>query len=505
MRFIKYVLAAVLVLLAQLPLATAASAKWLRADTRHFVIYSSGSGTELELFGSNLERFDTLLRLKFNIIDDENPNKLVVYFLAGQESVGQLVKNAAGFYAPDSEGTYAVANRDRKLNKTDLSGMEVLFHEYAHHFMFRHFSYPYPAWYVEGFAEYYATAEFKKDGTWALGKPPYYRAYGLVLGAPMAINKILFGEPNKRDAEQADIYYGRAWLLVHMLTTKPEFKGKLPAYFAAIRSGKSEQEAAALVFGDLRAFDQALDRYRDNKLTFWSSKVPLGVDTGMTVSELDPVASQLLVLRLNRMGGRDPTKTRAALRALVKAEPKRADVWYELAMSERETLKDASKADQALAEQQAETSVDQALAADPKHVRANVLKADILMRRLRDASDAVPAHWIKPRTYLVTANTGALNDPLVLLAWYDSFALQGRPPTKIAQDALARAFELQPELPELRIKFAFDLAQQGRFDEAIHLVEFLAHDPHDSETGTKLLKLLQDMKAQDAATAKTAL
>ena len=52
---------------------------------------------------------------------------------------------------------------------------------------------------------------------------------------------------------------------------------------------------------------------------------------------------------------------------------------------------------------------------------------------------------------MVTANAGAINDPLVLMEWYESFELQGRPPTKVAQDALARAFELQPELPELRV------------------------------------------------------
>ena len=380
--------------------------------------------------------------------------------------------------------------------------MEVLFHEYAHHFMFRNFSFPYPAWYVEGFAEYYATVEFRKDNTWAMGKPPYYRAYGLIAGAHMSVNKILFGEPNPRDAELADIYYGRAWLLVHMLTTKPEYKGKLPAYFAAIRAGKTEQDAALQVFGDLHAFDQALDRYLDGKLTFWSTKVPLIANTEMTVTEVDPVAGQLIILRLYRKGERDPTRTRVTLRTLAKADPRRADVWYELAMAERETEKDASKADEVRAEQQAENAVDQALAADPKHVRANVLKADILLHRLQHAADAQSAQWNKARGYLVTANAGAVNDPLVLMEWYESFELQGRPPTKVAQDALARAFELQPELPELRVKFAFDLARQGRFDEAIRLVEFLAHDPHDSETGKKLLKTLRDMKARASATTK---
>ena len=126
------------------------------------------------------------------------------------------------------------------------------------------------------------------------------------------------------------------------------------------------------------------------------------------------------------------------------------------------------------------------------------------MHRLQDTGDAQPADWSKARAYLVKANAGAVNDPLVLMEWYESFGLQNRAPTKLAQDALARAFELQPELPELRVKFAFDLARQGRFDEAIRLVEFLAHDPHDSENGKKLLKTLQDMKARASAPTQTA-
>ena len=502
MKTFRTLLVLLLALFAQLLIVAPASAKWLRAETKNFVIYSSGSNKELQDFGANLERFDALMRLKFSIEADTNPNKLTVYFLSSQEDVASLaattIKNAAGFYSPRKEGTFAVANREKSSSLFNLDGMTVLFHEYAHHFMFRNFSYAYPAWYVEGFAEYYSTAEFKKDGNWNLGKPAYHRAAGLILAQKLPITRILFGDATNLNAEQVDVFYGRSWLLVHMLSSKPEYKGKLIAYFAAIQNGKSEQDAAVEIFGDLKALDKALDIYLNGKLVFWSSKSPLNVDTTMSVIELDPLASQLIGLHLKRLEGKDPAKTLASLRALAQANPARADIWYELAMAERVTAENASKTDVELAEKASEAAVDKALAADPKHARANILKADILFKRLRDAGDDNPAHWSKARGYVVTANAVAVDDPLVLLEWYESFTMQGRAPSATAHAALAKAFELEPEVTEVRVKYALDLAQQGKFDDAIHLVEFLAHDPHNSAQGKRLLEELQKMKAHSA-------
>lgn len=266
---------------------------------------------------------------------------MTVYFLSSQEDVERLaatqVKNAAGFYSPRKEGTFAVANREKATGLFDLGGMTVLFHEYGHHFMFRNFSYAYPAWYVEGFAEYFSTVEFKKDGNWNLGKPAYHRAYGLIEAQRLPIERILFGDATNLNPEQTDVFYGRSWLLVHMLSSKPEYKGKLSAYFSVVRSGKSEQEAATEVFGNLKAFDKALDAYVNGKLVFWSSKAPLQVDTTMRLIELDPIAGQLIGLHLNRLEGKDPAKTLAGLRALAQANPARNDIWYELALAERVT------------------------------------------------------------------------------------------------------------------------------------------------------------------------
>lgn len=158
-----------------------------------------------------------------------------------------------------------------------------------------------------------------------------------------------------------------------------------------------------------------------------------------------------------------------------------------------------------LATKRAEAAIDAALVADPHHARANVFKAYLLMNRLKAAGTTTAASWNKARGYLVTANSSAVDDPLVLVAWYDSYALQGRPPTKIAHEALARAFDLEPEITEVRTKYALDLAQQGDYETAIRLVEFLAQDPHNPDPGKALLAQLNAMKAaaEKAAQAPT--
>ena len=476
-----------------------AQAKWLRGETSNFIIYSSGDNKQLRDYGATLERFAALLRANFGITTTLSPNKLTVYFLENPDDVDRLLGgrqgNVAGFYSTDNEGSYAVVNRHKSESVLDLSGMTVLLHEYTHHFMFRNFTYAYPAWYVEGFAEYFSTTEFKPDGRWALGKVAQHRAYGLLGDTRLTMQRILTGDNGKFNDDELELFYGRSWLLVHMLNSKPEYKGKLAAYFSAIRGGKTDLEAAHEVFGDLNMLDRELNKYRDGKLSYRVSAEPMPANTAMSVTELDPVSGQMVMLHLQRINHRNTDKTHKELRALAIAQPQRADIWYELALSENDLPKDAVPADVELATNRSEAAIDRALVADPHHPRANVLKAYLLMNRLKAAGTTTAALWVKARSYLVTANSSAVDDPLVLFAWCDSYALQGRAPTKIAHEALARAFELEPEITEVRVKYALDLAQQGNFETAIRLVEFLARDPHNSEQGKALLAKLTAMKA----------
>lgn len=505
MRWIRFCLSVLLAVLAQCLVVPAAHAKWLRAETRNFVIYSSGSERELRRFASNLEMFDGLAQRRFGLEPNDNTNKLTIYFLDSQSDVSRLAgdkdRMVAGFYSARLEGSFAVANRSRGDGMWDLNGMTVLFHEYAHHFMFRNFDFAYPAWYVEGFAEYLSTATFSADGSWTMGKPAFHRAYSLLEGKKLPIEKLLFSSVSDLKSDEVSVFYGRAWLLVHMLNMKPEHQGKLKTYFTAIREGKPPREAAALAFGDLQQLDKSLDLYLRQRLSYYTSPTPIPADTTTTVTELDEATGQLVGFRMLRLVGRMEPKAMAALRGLAAANLGSAEIWHELALAERQFSGpgDDNEAARQAREKAAEAAVDRALAADPNHVRANVLKADILMTRLEEGRVTEPARWSDARKFLITANKYAVDDPLVLFNWYNSFRLQGREPSATARAALARAFVLAPEVINVRVAYAFDLADQRRFDEALGLVEFLAQHPHHAAEGRELVERIKEMRDRAAA------
>ncbi len=503
MPLIRLCFAAFLAIFAQCLLPAPAHAKWLKAETRHFVLYSSGSEKELRETAIRLERFDALLKLKFGFQEKPHQPKLPIYYLARKADVKALTKgwqpNAAGFFAPRPEGSFAVANREKAQSELELGGDGTLMHEYGHYFMFRHASFPYPAWYVEGFAEFVSTTTIDAKGNWTMGKPAYHRAYSLLNLDVVPINQLLFERYNGLSPAETSVFYGRSWLLTHMMLIKPEHNSKLATYFAALAAGKDPRLAATEAFGDLDTLDKALNKYRTEKLTFITSRAPIQTDIAVTVTPLDALAEALLPLKLERLSASDISALPAKLESLTGRYSNQPEPLYELAMAHRWLGSRAPQEQQEAHTAKAEAAIDQILAINPRHVRGNVIKAEIVMRRLQKGGERSPERWSAAREYLITANRESSDDPMVLVAWYDSFRLQGRKPSPTARDGLARAFELVPEQPEIRSRFAYDLADQGRFAEAIKLAETLAFNPHGGKQGEVLLeriKAMRDRRAQ---------
>ena len=496
-KLLPTILAGLAALVAQ---PAAAAEKWLKAETKHFTIYSAGNRDQLQQFAIQLEKFDAVLRRLTRSKIDEQPLRLPVYVLASADSVASLTddksRSIAGFYRTSKYGSFAVANRAKGTDKFDLRGDTVLQHEYAHHFMFRNFAYAYPAWYVEGFAEFVATTDFAADGSWTVGKPPLFRAYGLILGRDLPIEKLLFGGTAGMPRNLIDVYYGRAWLLVHMLRNDKSRAGQLDAYLGALGKGVPEREAAISAFGNLAELDKSLDKYLNEKrIAIVKGTGPIDYAPDIAIRELDPVDSQLVALGLRRLVGKDQTRTRDQLRALATAHPARARAWLELALAEQD-LAEAQEPEPAKVAGLvlAEAAVDKALGADAKHGRANLLKAELLMDRLdRDGEDGAEA-WKPVRGFIARANRADVLDPAPLFTWYDSFARQGEAPDNLASDGLALAFSLAPEVTELRVGYAWDLARRRQFDEAIRLVEFVVRDPHNAGQGNAVIERLKAMR-----------
>lgn len=477
--------------------ATGAEAKWLRADTNNFIIYSEGGERDLRDFAETLERFDATLRFRFKIEGGKDPNPLTIYLVdratdAGRLASGKGGSSIAGFYSPDPEGSFAVSNREDYVIKGTPQSQQTLFHEYGHHFMKRFLPGAFPAWFIEGFAEYYSTADFTKDDKAEVGKPVYSRAYGLLAMPKIPAATLLFQRPlEMRNSGQMDVYYGRSWLLTHMLFNDQARLGQLGTYIAAINKGIDPKKAATDSFGDLTVLDKDLNRYMTKPMSYRTTGEAIAIAGPITIAALTLAQDAVLPLRLERLsagGDERMLKAREGLKKLAVQYPGDAGVWFELAMAEWELSED--KRDKAAAR----TALDKALAVDPKHVRANVLLGEILTVEVEEKKDASAADWNAVRKPIILANRTNADDPVPLSAYYKSFINQGMRPPPIAIDGLARAFNLAPENIELRMNYAFALANDGKFDEAIDLAKIVAFDPHDGGGGEELLNQLEKMR-----------
>lgn len=474
-----------------------AQAVWKEANTRHFKIYSEGSEKSLSDFAMKVERFDTLLRTRFGLPDVDVPQRLTIFMLPSADAVAKSLdagKNGrfvAGYYTPRDTGSIAVVHRESSSQKTALDADAVLFHEYAHHFMLSNFPVAYPAWYVEGFAEFFATVDFTVDGRAKTGLPPYYRGYGLLAGPEIKAERLLSVQGAELKLAERDVFYGRSWLLVHYLQGVTGRRGQLLTYLREINAGKSSLDAARLAFGDLQILDKELDKYVDGRFTYSTEIKPTPAPAELSIITLSDALSDLVPIRLKSMRGIRDDKAAALvdeLRVYTAKYPDQAEGWYLLAKA-HVSAKQASEA---------AVAVEAALKIDPGLSRALLLKGDLAVKALMERKTTTPAEWKAARALIVKANRANVNDPMPLLRYYESWVVEQGEPNAVAKDGIRRAFEMVPEATNVRMAYAFSLANAKRYDDAIKLVEPIAFAPHesgDSISARAILARLKDAKA----------
>jgi tetratricopeptide (TPR) repeat protein len=483
------------VLLAPLP----ASADWYEASSEHFVVYAPLAPDKLQDFATRLERFDAAMRWMQGFKDEVvgPANRVTVYMTENRGEAGKLAGDqyVAGFYHARAGDTLAVVPRSTgPSDSTDLNAQQILLHEYAHHLMWT-FS-PnavYPAWYVEGFAETFATARFYPDGSIDIGRPPQYRGYGLLSGNGLPIRKLLVAETLKLSPEQRDALYGRGWLLTDYLMLSGQRKGQLETYLKAINAGKPPMEAAA-AFGDLARLDGELERFKtDHFRVFKLPPDELHV-APITLRKLSAGEAATMPVRIrSKVGVDQKTAPDVYARAKRLAMPYPEDAAAQLRLAEAAfDVRDYAAS---------EAAADRAIKADAKAVDGYVYKAMSQMAVATQAHDKRPETWKAIRQLIAAGNRIDPNNPKPLILYFRSFTESGAAPTQNAKLGLQRAFELCPQDDTLRFNVAAMYLRDGHKDDASALLKPLAYDPHggDMAQAAAALVTLIDSGAGDAA------
>jgi Flp pilus assembly protein TadD len=489
--------------LALIALAPAAArAAWHEASSAHFRVYADGSAESVRDFAARLERFDKGLHV-LNGLPDRNrgpANRVTVFVVPNVATIQKLMhgrRNVRGFYLPRAEGPLAFTparGKSSHAGADDLNDQIILLHEYAHHFMLQNYQAAFPAWFVEGFAEFNSTARFRGDGGVDFGLPASHRGRELYFSRGSSVEPLFASRTgDNRGSVAPEGLYGRGWLLTHFLMLEPKRRGQLQAYLVALNRGTPSLEAARAAFGDFRSLDSDLASWSNRAelpgITIAAQALPTGT---VTVRPLSPGEAAIMSDRLMFERGIPESQAKTLLPALRKAAspfPTDAAVQAVLARAE---LMAGNRAE-------AEAAADRALAAEPANIDALIMKARAFMA---GAARGDAAAWREARRRIGAANRVDPDDPEPLILFFRSFLAQGIAPTPNAVTGLLRAFELAPQDRNLRLMVARQYLFDGKAAEARAALAPIAFDPHAGARGAQVRTVLE---ALDSGGPKAAL
>lgn len=286
---------ALMVAIAAFGVAEPVRAEWRKAETSHFIVYGDTSERDIRAFARRIERFDSLLRTYYPIELEYQTPKLEIYLAEGRRDMEKVYPgigaSVAGFYASNSGRIYAVVDNQATI------GDVVLFHEYAHHFMFQMRSNAYPSWFVEGFAEYYATADLRTDRV-QFGRHHPGRMSWLNQGANhwAKMEDVLKWRYSPSGRYPAGLYYAQAWGMTHYFMSTPERTRMLGQYLSAVVGGEDSVEAMQAATGRTpEQLQNDVRRYLGGSIAILTPQITLP-EPEVTVTALSPAQGALVWL-----------------------------------------------------------------------------------------------------------------------------------------------------------------------------------------------------------------
>lgn len=471
-RHLAAAVAALIVTVAGLAAPDTAHARWLRAESQRFVVYSDGDEQTLRQNVRDLENFDRLLREIHGLNPNApTPRKLEIYLIRSSREMellrpgwGEIV---AGYYSAGSEDIYAVGIRERRNNQT-------LLHEYVHHFMLQNFPQAYPVWLVEGYAEFFGASEFDNSGV-TFGMPLSSRGYALLSSRWLPLEEVVGRErPMRASLETLDAYYAQSWAVTHWFLSDEQRRPRLFGYMNEIASGADPMEAFNRATGmSLDDFQRELRRYVGGRIRYSQAPASSFPEVAMTITELPASADELLLLNQRQKSGLEEAERQETLSMIRdNARGLGEDPFALLVLGHAELhIGDADEGERLLR---------RLIELEPANVEARQLLASRRYDMASEAGDHEEARRLldEARDLLAEALSIAPSDYRTHL-WLGRIreAQPGYPTADDVRTWMA-AYRLAPQLGDVRLGLARALMLGGLFNEAVVVLEPLANAPH---------------------------
>jgi hypothetical protein len=478
-----------IILLALGVTATAASAEWRRAESPNFVVFSTNSEERLRERTLLLEDFDRLLRLLVAGEGEPSVNPLHVYVIPRTrdlQRISDVGTGVAGFYAPSAEGIAAFVSDEASDRQNG-----ILFHEYAHHFMLQNARMSYPAWYIEGFAEYFMTAKFTKESI-DIGNFSPDRASWLVAAEWLPWQRVLGGTSGGLTPQGTSMFYAQSWLLTHYFYSTPQRQTALRRYLANLAKEGPVRAMESATGLNMEAFTKELRNYiRGGRINYRRMQRPAAQPIPVRVSALARSADDLLIheaqLRIGSTGGGAAAMLRA-VRAAAAKHP--GDPFAQRVLAHAELL----HGDRAVALRLLEGLI----AANPADAQLMYLRGRLHLAAAEAGEEGATE---QARSWFAKAHRADKNHYQTLYRYAESLRSGARAVSENTMNVLLLAHQLAPQVPEIRFNAGAVLLARGDLDLAEDVLAPLLNDPHNPQGAATAKKLLDEARARAAPAA----
>ncbi|HST92664.1 MAG TPA: hypothetical protein VLJ13_10765 [Brevundimonas sp.] len=458
-----------------------AHADWRKAETGHFVVYGNGFERDLRDHAVELERIDQLMRTYFGMPEIEGERKLPVYVVRNRRELAVVSPGmgdgVAGFYGANFRDIRAVAIRGL--------GDDVLRHEYGHHFMYRNFPGTYPAWFREGFAEFFMTATVTPSGRATVGKSNPGRIWALINLPWLPMEQVLAGGFDVRDGRKTSAFYAQSWLLMHWIMTDPDRRARMEAYLGETARGVPVDAALQTHFDtDPTELARTLRAYLDSNPKY----AELDIETeppSIVVTRLPDSADDVMLLDINARDGGPASQGPEVLAKARELSTRRPDDALTRMMLARVELRWGEPA-------AAELAIGPLLEADPTNVDLLMLMADARITAGDKLTDPAERERLyrQARGFLARAYEADPGDNRV----YQNIAYSRRfspdYPTENDVELWRRAVAIAPQVASNRPVAAEAMLRHGLVDEAEQVIQPVSNDPHGGEISPRVQRIL---------------
>ncbi|ADG11638.1 conserved hypothetical protein [Caulobacter segnis ATCC 21756] len=475
--------------------ATEQTGLWRRAESEHFVVYSSQSENLIRRYVAMLEDFDSLLRLLHGKVDAETPRKLPVYLVSSTPEMRRVLPDAVdglrGVYLTPLEDIFVVAIRADNDRYDRNNGDDVVLHEYTHHFVAQYFPAGYPGWLTEGLAEYFMTVDLQPEKV-LVGDFNRSRGYSLMNTKWVPMADLLSKRPDQVAESDRNAFYAQSWLLTHYIWSDRDRRSRMTKYLDAVHDGAHPMNAWQTVYGqDEKTLEKTLTAYTD-KLSGLELKRTPPPPPKITFSRM-PAGADDLILEVQQLKlDIPPAKGPAFLAKIRKITAKRPNEFYsrrvmaraECDLGDRKICEGMLKG--LLDERSQDLETLQIMAAS----RLSTARQAI---RDKASREQVQAIYADAASYLGRIHKIDPNDYMALFGYAQTKGFDVVP-SENTLNVISRAAEIAPQASLIRMTAARLFIQAREYEAACEMLAPVAGNPHGGARARYAAQLMAELR-----------